>query len=518
MFILISEEVVGFGMYSRHGQWGTNTMAKNVEKQFAVKVSEQRTKNIKKQNQSSGPSQVPQVKKKKQGSKAPQQPEGEYAGYSGDLAIYAKQFLLPSDVSCPKVCPSNYSAQVCSRRIHRVVDVSSATAAYANGFTVVMNPDLYLPGYITSAGSIVTPDAAGIVGVEGRLSSNPKSLAGEMENTPLLITDSAGTKKHLKIHGIADSAGLTMHGIALTPGSHAIRQTVHFRAGAPCKFEVWSKVAGAAWAQIANLTSAININETLTYPLATTAANTDAIAFLRTGTTVNCDFDLNMVFATSQFVGAAAESFSPAFESFVLDSKVGHGRVVSMSVLASNTSPALANGGNINAGRVPRSFNPFNNVASEMAALPPNRRHQGLAAEGAYVTWMPAQYDEYEVDSILNKVNQLKEADYLIVEVSGWNPPAGTTASFRLQFDWIVEFYTPNQLFEKISTPAYTPEFASLYHVLLSLDAATCNPGHFDQLKSLLASGVRGMSSGLDFYGQHKDMIHSILGILTTLL
>jgi hypothetical protein len=514
-FDLVSGNEVGVGMYSRHGQWGSNTMAKNEEKQFAVKVSEQRTKNIKKPMKSSGPSQVPMQKKKRQGGSSSQ--EKGFSGYEGDLAIYAKQFLLPSDVPAPKVCPSNYPSQVCSRRIHRVLDVSSATAAYANGFTVVMNPDLYLPGFITSKGTVVAPTVAGIVGIEGRLSSNPKSVAGDMENTPLTVTDSTGEKKHLKIHGIADSAALIMHGLDLTPGAHTIKETIHLRAGAPCTFEVWTKVAGAAWAKLAGLSTTIAVNESLQFT-ATTAANTDAIAFLRAGSTVNCDFDLNMVLLTSQVTGTSSESFSPAFEQFVIDSKVVHGRVISMSVLASNTSPALANGGNINAGRVPRNFNPFINIASEMSALPPNRRHQGLAADGAYVTWMPAQYDEYEIDSVTNKVNQLKEADYLLVEVSGWNPPAGSTASFRLQFDWIVEFYTPNQLFEKIVTPAYTPEFSALYNVLLNLDAATCNPGHFDQLKSLLASGIHGISTGLEFYGQHKELIHSVLSVLSTLL
>jgi hypothetical protein len=141
-----------------------------------------------------------------------------------------------------------------------------------------------------------------------------------------------------------------------------------------------------------------------------------------------------------------------------------------------------------------------------------------MASEGAFVTWMPSQFDEFEVDTLANKHLQLKDAEYIIIKVAGWNPPAGTTASFRLQFDWIIEFYTPNQLFEKVITPPNTPEFEALYHLLLSMDAATCNPGHLDQLRSLIGSGLNGLSSGLEFYGKHRELINGIISLASTLL
>lgn len=516
-------------MYSRHCQWVSNTMAKNKNKQILVEiVSPQGSKNLKKQE-----SEIKRTPKKKMTnpplippkpprSRVSGNPSSERSlensglGLEGPYATFAKQMLLPISVDYPKVSPSNYPSQVCARRIHRVVDVSSATPAYANGFTVVMNPDLFAPGFISAQSAVTVPQVAGISCIEGILEDIPKSLVGDVVHGPVLITDTNGEKTHYQLHRIEDAALDERVGINLVPGAHEVTQLIHMKNGAPAKFETWYKVVGGNWV-LSGLATAIGLHEDVqTYWVF--PANTDAIGFRRTASVVPCEIRLNLTFRNTQIIGTDQQAFAPAFEAFAIGSKVTHARLISMSCLATNTSPDIANGGNINAGRVPRSFNPFGEVASDLAVLPPNRRLQGMASEGAFVTWMPSQFDEFEVDTLANKHLQLKDAEYIIIKVAGWNPPAGTTASFRLQFDWIIEFYTPNQLFEKVITPPNTPEFEALYHLLLSMDAATCNPGHLDQLRSLIGSGLSGLSSGLEFYGKHKELINGIISLASTLL
>lgn len=502
-------------MYSRHCPWGSNTMARSFNsknKQNQPPVSGSDLKNIKEQTTS-----------KSRGKKEKREKEREGQGFrdsrkfEGDLAEFAKQLLLPIDVTIPRVSPSNYPVQVCSRHIHRVVDVSSATAAYANGFTVIMNPNLYAPGYISAPAAVVAPAVASMVSFNADINNDLKSLVGDVQKTKGTVIDTLGDTTHITLHSIADSAGLSLVGMDLAPGIHAMRMSVHVKSGGPIHWESWMKTAGGAWFQAAALSTHMGEYETADLQW-TSPANCDALAFRSTGTTVSGEYKLSIVFVASQVIGNTGQTFSPAFPKFVVDNQVTHARVVSMSILATNTSPEIADGGNVNAGRVPKSFSPNTNVASELAALPRNRRYQGKAKDGAYVTWMPSQFDEFEIDTVTNKHEQLRDAEYLIVEVSGWNPPAGSTASFRLQFDWIIEFYTPNQLFEKRLTPPSTPTFQALYHSILSMDAATCNPGHLDQLKNLISSGISGFNRGMDFYHENEKVIHGVLSLLATML
>lgn len=435
---------------------------------------------------------------------------------SGEYIDYAKQFLLPIDATGPlRVTPSNYPSQVCSRHIHQVVDVSSATLAYANGFTVLMNPNLFAPGFISSAlAANITPAIPDLIAVRGTLVSSPN------DSTVLLtvakVTEPDGKEKFIQLKNITDSAALTLAGFNLAPALMTLRGEYVNKCSIPHTLYIATKVAGGAFVTIGPYQT--GPDESVTFN-AVLPANTDAIVFRLGGAVGGKSFgDINFTLGSSQLLSDNIQTFAPAFDRFVLDNDVSSGRVVSMSVLATNTSPELANGGTVNAGRVPRSFNPANLVASQLSALPSNRRYQGSAKDGAYVSWMPSQFDEFEIDSVANKRAELSDSEYLIVNVAGWNPPAGTTASFRIQFDWIVEFYTPNQLFEKVITPAMTPAFTSLFHALLSMDAATCNPGHLDLLKKMLGKGVMVGKKGMKFYGEHQVIIDSILSKLAMVL
>lgn len=435
------------------------------------------------------------------------------SGQNAALAQYARQFLLPVDVGGAKplsVSPSNYPSQVCVRHIHKVVDVSSAT--HAGGFSTIMNPNLMAPGFVSNSGAVTMPPAGpGPVALSCQGVSYDPVLPTFTYMPGIKVMDSV-SEQIFTTTPIADSALDLKSGLVMTP-SAASNGTFSVLNTGPdlCKFEIWYKVALGAWTIISTNTLASGQDKTTTFLI---PLNANSLGFSFASGSKSSRISLKIAIDAKQFSALAVDSIGPAFDRFILDNELSMGRVISMSILATNTSPDLANGGTINAGRVPRSFHPFTQIAANLAALPENRRWQGPASTGAYVTWMPSQFDEYEIDNLASKQLQLSEAEYLIVNVQGWNPPAGATSSFRLQFDWIVEFYTPNQLFEKVLTPPMSREFEVLFHILLSMPAATCNPGHVDALRNLVRKGVEYGKGAYRFYNDHRVIIDGIVAAL----
>lgn len=447
-------------------------------------------------------------------SKAKAQNTPSYGWQAKELATYAKQFMLP--IECdgrPVVAPSRYPSQVCSRHLHKVIDVSSATPAYADGFTVCMFPDLYNPGFISNPTLINVPEAApSLISCSGSIS--PTSNISQAQGV-LKVEDSQGVSSRSPLIDIADNTATIRQGISLVPGA-ASNYNVEFRNqdNFPVGINFHHKINGGAWVTVlASMSNGQTQNLSGILPL-----NTNAIAFSFSSQAPHTSVKVTLSLTNSRSATAEATGFSPAFENFIIDNGVTAGRVISMSILVTNTSPDIADGGNINVGRVPHVFNPYLNVSSSLSNLPSNRRYQGPAAKGGYVNWIPSQYDEFEVDTIGVKREILSEAEYLIVKVSGWNPPVGSTASARIQFDWIVEFYTQNQLFEKSVCPMMTSEFDLLLHLMLTMDAATCNPGHLDTLKKILKKGVGTFEEGKKLYKQHEVLINGVLKLLGTML
>jgi len=439
---------------------------------------------------------------------------------SAEMSAYVRQFLLPPEAGGDRalvVSPSSYPSQVCVRHLHKVVDVTSATASMANGFTVIMNPDLVQPGFLTaSATTLVPPVATGNVSVRANLPLTVGTAADDTTQWDALVAqDGAGNSAVVNLLTIPDSAALAYPGFHVVPTlvDQTVTLTLDNKSKDAVTVIVNRKLVGGAWALAAQQTLAAHqkIDLNFDFPI-----NSDSISFVGSGTADSSRwFEATLAFPNVQVTAATPQTYAPAFNRFIIDEKVTDGRVISMSILATNTSPDLANGGSVNAARVPRRLNPFNGIAQALADLPDNRRYQGPASDGAYVTWMPTQFDEYEVDSVHLKEEQLAQAEYLLVNVQGWG--GANVSSFRLQFDWVVEFYTPNQLFEKVLTPPRTPEFDALYHLLLSMPAATCNPGHLDLLKSFFQKAGSMSKKALGFYKDHGKLIDAALLALTAM-
>lgn len=437
-------------------------------------------------------------------------------GLSPYLSKIATQMIMPSMAGNGLVpSPNSTPAQVCVRRIRKVFTVKSTDPEYSDGFTVAMFPDLYSPGYISAQSVTNIPISGG-----GAVSVNSRfrwTNSGPLMSSGVASVRAGSEHVVTNLSLIPDSLGVNRRGYNLIPlAATSFTLTYTNPKDSPVTIHTMYKTLGGAWTILSTDTVGALGFSTVK---ANTIANTDAIAVSPVTDVPNGGEIQHLMSFTQAIISSpAAASLTGAFEPFIIDNDVKTGRVISMSLLVTNTSPEIANGGTVSSGRVPHGFNPVQDVALEMSVLPENRRYQGPAATGAYVSWMPSQFDEFELDNIANKRRSYLESEYIITKIEGWAPPVSSVASAMIYCDWLVEFYTPNQLFEKVLTPPRSLEFELLYHTLLVMPAATCNPDHGKLIKDLLRKGVEGAKSGMVFYDKNKAAINGTLLLLSKIM
>lgn len=439
-------------------------------------------------------------------------------GLSPYFTKLATQMLMPSMAGNGLVpSPNSTPSQVSVRKIRKTFVVKSSDANFGDGFTVAMFPDLFTPGYITSKATVLIPDPPSVVQIHAYCYW--EDAGPSMQSGTVAVKASGNPRSVSSLVEITDAALVKRLGFNLTPlAATSYTNYMENNKSMPVTIHTMYKVAGGNWTILT--TDNIGAGETLPIK-GNLPANTDAIAYVPVtsgqntkGGHINC----NLVLQNGQYSSLGSIPLSNAFEPFVIDNGILTGRVISMSLLVRNTSPEIANGGNICAGRVPCRFNPISNVFQEMSVLPENRRYQGPAATGAYASWMPSQFDEFEIDNIENKRETYLQSEYIIIQINGWAPPVGTVASASIECEWCCEFFTPNQVFEKVLTPPRSEEFEVLFHILLSMPAATCNPEHGKLLKELLRKGGESVKSGLQYYDKNKATINTVLSLMLKLL
>lgn len=434
-------------------------------------------------------------------------------GLSPYFTKLATQMIMPSMAGNGLVpSPNSTPSQVCVRKIRKTFVVRSSSTNFGNGFTVAMCPDLFMPGFISATADLLIPSPPSVVQITSR---NDWTLAGPTMTSGHVTVKGGGSQSICAQRMIADSGAVQRLGYSLTPlaaTGYSLEMENHSETA--ITIHTMYKVTGGAWTILStDSIGALGASVKGTLPL-----NADAIAFVPVTSMVSGGkLKTCLTLTVGQFFSPGSVSLTNAFETFVIDNNIKTGRVISMSLLVRNTSPVIANGGNICAGRVPHDFHPINEVFQSMSILPENRRYQGPASTGAYVSWMPSQFDEFEIDNINQKRLSYSESEYIIVQIDGWAPPVDTVASATIECEWCVEFFTPNQVFEKVLTPPRTEEFELLFHVLLSMPAATCNPEHVKLLKDLLRKGGESVKSGLQFVDKNRSTINAVLALLAKL-
>lgn len=400
---------------------------------------------------------------------------------------YAELICNPAACPEPLILPDYGSHTVDVRRFTRIIDVDQADYP---SLKVVMNPNLHQPGFITCAQDGLIPSAG-----PGELALHGYFL-NDGTNNGVLTSD---------FKAQADTEAAIMHLVPITYGG-VTRYGFHVVGTAT----VGAKTFNIRFTNIANtengnprikfynaysnawhtdFMTGVNANG---FPLARGTSYTitgewdnaaQAMGFdidSNKGIKVECAIQFNQVQAETYHI----DTYAPAFQEQAIDQHVTKMRLTAMSMLISNTSSAVSNGGSLTIARVPHGINHWGALPKEVSKLPTNRYMSGPAALGGYCFWMPRDQEEWAINDVGVKMDQYKTADFIAAELTGW--PAG--ASAKITFTWVVEFYTENQLFAKHETPIYDDRFGQLVQVLNRAPAAFHNPDHESGLASVVAS------------------------------
>lgn len=434
--------------------------------------------------------------------------DAQFHGLSPYHTALTHQMLCPNTVDSAHlvVAPAEIPNAVAVRHFHKTMDITQA--AFPNGFSACMLPDLFMPGYVSGSANVLVPPAAlGPVGMTLKLIASNNAITTSVCS----VSDDTSDTALATLAPTVDGAAAQKLALGITAGP-ATTWNITVTNASKTKnvipnLKIYSLTTAGAGAWSAALYNKSLAENAVDSAAITIALNTTWVGFEVSNTSdKTVEFDIKIAGANSQVICTPAASLGPAFSKYIVDNGIVYGRVLSMSLLATNTSADFQNGGNINAGRVPNSFDPFKNTTQQLSALPSNRRYQAQADKGCYVTWIPGQMDEFGIDNLAQKRAQLNDSEFIFVQLDGW--PAG--ASFKLQFDWIVEFYTPNQSFEKTYPPPLMDDFRRLYYMWALQDAATCNPDHDTGWRKFIQNVVNGAQRAYKFYNDHQHEIHAV--------
>jgi len=432
------------------------------------------------------------------------------------LATIAHQIIDPGNaveiVNTP--CPN--SAYVVAKRFTRVVDY--ALPAGQSQFSIFMSPNLSMPGFITNTGSTVFPAVSSTLSYTGTLSCVGSTSPVGASDVKAYGQFTSTTSETVLVHTVQviDAALVAYPGYLLAgPGGIAAEFACTYQNDSEQEIRIQAVLRTPAgnWA---GMGAVVVPAGSIAYHNLNMAAFS---GFAWRCLTPNVAAQTIKVFAgfrQAQLTTTNGIDFAPAFAKQILDNDISLGRVLSLRFTATNTSNALSLGGNASCARVPPLFNPFDHVGdlpTSMSRLPPNRVYQGAASTGCSCFWMPEQLDEWTVDNVQSKIRSYSESSFLLGHLSGL--PDG--ASFRIKFSWLVEFYTPTQLFSPSETPGWSPQWEEVMHLLVALDAATCNPDSSGMFDRFLNNGRKYLSRAKQHYSMHQDTYGKLYQLLQTL-
>lgn len=429
--------------------------------------------------------------------------------YLNDIA---KQIVSPFGALDIVPSPNLAARQVICKRFTRVIDF----VPELDHFSAYMSPDLYLPGLVTSNEVVLIPAVLGPLtfsGTGGTYGTDAVQFAGSAKLRGVFA--SSIEKAAMHVEPITDSAALTYDGFNITTiagNGSDMGVNVYNKGSQMCRLQLYKRLVGGIWTLVGSL---FVPPAGISYAAFTLGAS-NAIAFRVTSLGEGL-IDADFSFASAQATTGGGLGFAPAFEKQIIENSIQSGRVISMSMKITNTSNALSRGGNISIGRVPAVTNAFlahGDITSSISRLPPNRKYQDLAADGGFAFWMPEEEDEWAFDSLTNKVDTYRNSTFLLAHLEGL---VAGSSSFRLSFAWVVEFYSPSQIFTLMETPKWDDNWAEMVRLLVHMDAACCNPASADLVKRLYDNGQQYLQRARAHYNMNKSTYDGLFSILKDL-
>jgi len=412
------------------------------------------------------------------------------------------------------VMPDRGESQVHTAHFTRTVNVNAADII--NGtFKVLMRPDLFMPGYITAAANIIPAAALGPLNITAFVPiTGPTVLADESSVT---ATNTTGSETLIfpiyTLFADPTKQGINIVIDPLNPPTYDI--TMLNTGNVILNAQVTEYDAAGAVLIMRNFQLAKGPKTLLGIAMNAACVAVGIAAPLNTHNgqgvkaTITC--------SSAQVLSGPTVAYAPAFARQVVDDNIVSGRVITMGMLCHNTSPAVLQGGVVNAARAPYNMPPFtvgtHTVQASVSKLPANRRYQDSAQDGSYCFWIPATTQEWDVGYIQDLEQTYAQANYLIAEFDSL--PIGS--SFMIQFDWIVEFYVQNQLFPVEPTPPLLPVVEEYRQALLRLDAATANSDHITAIKSFVSAIKQKGNQLYQHFESNREFYNVLISALATL-
>lgn len=445
-------------------------------------------------------------------------------GLSGRNAAMARQIMLPGDTTSPILLPAVTPATMCSRIIRKNYIIGPANISADGRCAILVYPDILTPAYVLAPGTALIPLAAGTFQMDLLFGPNSNSLGGMTGSAKVSSND--GQVTDIAIPGDVNLGGVihSAFDISFTSSTTITLNMRKFKKSpGATECRLYTGVAGA-WVSLGQ-TGAISSAYDKTNFIPPAGARYLAFVLLNSDNSplynndlvqVQANVDVGLFGELAQLTtGSLSDHLFGSIPEYVMDSHIESGRVNSVSMLVSNTSSALNKQGEIFIGRVPfDAMIDWKTIDSTMTALPANREHHGPAEFGGYAWWFADALTNSEPDTVIKYSEALRGQEFLLCYMKGLNPALST---FNVSFAWNVEFYTRNQLFEKISTPPRLQDWEEIVHMLSLVPAASCNPEHEDLYKSIIRRGTAAVSGAYEHYKKHQSTYDALMKIIAGL-
>lgn len=450
-----------------------------------------------------------EAKARRRNRKGKEEAKG-YVPLGGGPAAWMQMLIDPGN--SPTVLSPAGTSVMCAKAKFVFSEEISYDDTQGGFFTVVARPSPVYPLIISSS-----PARAPAVG-----SSNHKGFTIHSKFSPTSPDAGFPTEATLRLEEIDTKVVSAIPLTAITDGVNVTHKAFNLTSTAATRFSVslhndssddhYMKIIGiqggaGGWTDVAPFKLVPAKTTEIIYD-GNSAASWTALTYLvctNAGVPRNPgrDVELNFSIAFNGFIPTgllSATRMQFVRQDLVEAAQVSNVRVTAASILCTNLSSALNNGGELVVGNTRQSLI-FSCASTEelmekLKSLPENNRiRSGRIAEGGYTYYVPDDFDSYS-----HKPYGDHTTDDNALCFAGRLVEGGIV---RIQSVFVVEFYTPSPLFERNFTPTWSAQYRMLHEALQCLRMASGNEDH----ESMIGNITNRIAKIWGFMMKHKEQI-----------